>query len=86
MSVTLSISFHNFIHRFLFWVEFGNTAQISRANMDGTARICIATTNLGLPTGLAIDFACKYLNKILSQVTKCDYKKYFQPQIIMPRD
>nr|XP_022325441.1 low-density lipoprotein receptor-related protein 6-like isoform X3 [Crassostrea virginica] len=65
---------------FLFWVEFGNTAQISRANMDGTARICIATTNLGLPTGLAIDFALNrlywtdgYLNHIeVSDLNGCN--------------
>ena len=42
-------------------MDFGNNAQIERANMDGTKRIYIATTNVGSPNGLAIDFACKYL-------------------------
>nr|XP_022322606.1 low-density lipoprotein receptor-related protein 4-like [Crassostrea virginica] len=42
---------------FLFWVEFGNKTQICRTHMDGSARLFIATTNLGLPTGLTIDLA-----------------------------
>ena len=54
---------HLFIYlllfRFLFWVEFGNKTQIFRTHMDGSARLFIATTNLGLPTGLAIDLAGK---------------------------
>ena len=89
MFVTLIISCHNFIHRFLFWVNFGNNALIGRANMDGTSRINIATTDLGWPNGLAFDFACKYFNNknifnvILLHVS---ISNYFQPKIIMSRD
>nr|XP_022325448.1 low-density lipoprotein receptor-related protein 4-like [Crassostrea virginica] len=46
---------------FLFWVNFGNNALIGRANMDGTSRINIATTDLGWPNGLAFDFALNRL-------------------------
>ena len=89
MFVTLIISCHNFIHRFLFWVNFGNNALIGRANMDGTSRINIATTDLGWPNGLAFDFACKYFNNnnIFNVILLCvSISNYFQPKIIMSRD
>ncbi|XP_061184431.1 low-density lipoprotein receptor-related protein 6-like [Saccostrea echinata] len=46
---------------FLYWTAFGNITEISRSYMDGTSKIYIATTNLGWPNGLAIDFATNKL-------------------------
>lgn len=44
---------------YLFWTEFGNTTEVVRANMDGTTKSYIATTQIGWPNGLTIDFTCK---------------------------
>ncbi|XP_061184427.1 low-density lipoprotein receptor-related protein 4-like [Saccostrea echinata] len=41
---------------FLFWTEFGNLTEIGRAYMDGSSKTYIATTDIGWPNGLAIDF------------------------------
>ncbi|XP_062567175.1 low-density lipoprotein receptor-related protein 2-like [Saccostrea cucullata] len=41
---------------FLFWTEFGNITEIGRAYMDGSSKTYIATTDIGWPNGLAIDF------------------------------
>lgn len=50
--------------RYLFWTEFGNITEIGRTNMDGTSKIYIATTQIGWPNGLTIDFTCKYLSDV----------------------
>ncbi|XP_061183615.1 low-density lipoprotein receptor-related protein 2-like [Saccostrea echinata] len=41
---------------FLYWTEFGNITEIGRSYMDGTSKKYIATTDIGWPNGLAIDF------------------------------
>ncbi|XP_065930463.1 low-density lipoprotein receptor-related protein 4 isoform X3 [Magallana gigas] len=41
---------------YVFWTEFGNTAQIVRANMDGTSKSFIAKKQIGWPNGLTLDF------------------------------
>ncbi|XP_056009049.1 low-density lipoprotein receptor-related protein 4-like isoform X1 [Ostrea edulis] len=46
---------------FLYWTEFGNITEIGRAYMDGTSKIYIATTDLGWPNGLAIDYTSERL-------------------------
>lgn len=46
----------------MFWTEFGNITEIGRTYMDGTSKIYIATTQIGWPNGLTIDFTCKYYN------------------------
>lgn len=47
-----------FYFRYLFWTEFGSTTEVVRANMDGTSKSYIATTQIGWPNGLTIDFKC----------------------------
>ncbi|XP_062594617.1 low-density lipoprotein receptor-related protein 4-like, partial [Saccostrea cucullata] len=41
---------------YLYWTEIGSSKEISRSYMDGKSQTYIATTNIGFPTGLAIDF------------------------------
>lgn len=48
-----------FSFRYVFWTEFGNTAQIVRANMDGTSKSFIAKKQIGWPNGLTLDFKSK---------------------------
>lgn len=40
----------------IFWSDWGPTPRIERCFMDGSERKIIVDTNLGYPTGLAIDF------------------------------
>lgn len=40
----------------MFWTEFGDISQISRASMDGTSKRSIATTELEMANGITIDF------------------------------
>ena len=74
------IFFFFLLFRFLFWVEYGNKTQICRTHMDGSAGLFIATTNLGLPTTLAIDLAGKcWLTESFNETTvnlKCYYRGY----------
>lgn len=46
---------------YLFWTAFGNITEIGRTNMDGTSKIYIATTEIGWPNGLTIDFTSNKL-------------------------
>ncbi|XP_061191591.1 low-density lipoprotein receptor-related protein 6-like [Saccostrea echinata] len=46
---------------FLYWTETGSTREIGRSYMDGTSQTFIATTEIGAPTGLAIDFTSNRL-------------------------
>ena len=40
----------------MFWTDWGSTPKIERANMDGTNRSVIVSTNLAWPNGIAIDY------------------------------
>lgn len=42
--------------RLLFWSDWGEHARIERANMDGSGRTAVVTTELVHPNGLALDF------------------------------
>ena len=42
--------------RYLFWSDWGFTASISRAGMDGSVRTLIISTRLGWPNALTIDY------------------------------
>lgn len=44
------------VFRYIFWSDWGDPARIERCLMDGSGRKQIVHTNLGFPTGLAIDF------------------------------
>ncbi|XP_062567174.1 low-density lipoprotein receptor-related protein 6-like [Saccostrea cucullata] len=48
---------------FLFWIAtgIGNVTELSRSYMDGTFKTNIATTNIGRPNGLAIDYTANRL-------------------------
>eukprot|EP00105_Crassostrea_gigas_P037659 XP_019921807.1 PREDICTED: low-density lipoprotein receptor-related protein 4-like isoform X2 [Crassostrea gigas] len=46
---------------YMFWTEFGIITEIGRTNMDGTSKIYIATTQIGWPNGLTIDFTSNRL-------------------------
>lgn len=41
---------------FIFWCDWGSQPRIERCLMDGSDRKIIIDSNLGYPTGLAIDF------------------------------
>lgn len=45
----------------MYWSDVGKNPKIEQAGMDGTARRVIVSTNLGLPTGLAIDHSSNRL-------------------------
>ena len=46
---------------FMFWADWSHIPRIERAMMDGTERRKIINSNLGFPTGLAIDFPLRKL-------------------------
>ncbi|XP_061184425.1 low-density lipoprotein receptor-related protein 2-like [Saccostrea echinata] len=46
---------------YLYWTKTGSIKEIGRSYMDGTSKMYIATTNIGAPTGLAIDFTSNRL-------------------------
>lgn len=60
----------------MFWTEFGLITEIGRTNMDGTSKIYIATTEIGWPNGLTIDFTCKYYITLTCVVIFVILKKY----------
>lgn len=39
----------------MFWVDAGVQKRIERAHMDGSNRLVVVSTNVSMPTGLAID-------------------------------
>lgn len=41
----------------MYWSDWGSSAKIERANLDGSDRMAIVTTSLGWPNGLTIDYA-----------------------------
>jgi len=41
----------------MYWTDWGDSAKIERANLDGTARVVLVNTSLGWPNGLTIDYA-----------------------------
>ncbi|XP_056012123.1 low-density lipoprotein receptor-related protein 4-like [Ostrea edulis] len=58
---------------FLYWTEFGNVTQIGRAYMDGTSKMYIATTDIGWPNGLTIDFTSSRLYWTDGQKNRIEY-------------
>ena len=43
-------------HRFMFWTDFGQTAQIERAFLDGNDRRVLHDTDLLQPVGITVDY------------------------------
>ncbi|XP_062539561.1 low-density lipoprotein receptor-related protein 4 [Armigeres subalbatus] len=61
---------------FMFWTDWGQAPRIERAYMDGSERRSIIDSELGFPTGLAIDFAMKKLYWADAQqdrIEMCDF-------------
>lgn len=52
-------------YSYLFWTDWGKQ-RIERSLMDGSDRKVIVDSNLGFPTGLAIDF--EYVSKSFSNI------------------
>ena len=46
---------------YMFWTDLGSPNKVERAYMDGTGRITIASTNLGLPNDITIDYEVKII-------------------------
>jgi len=40
----------------MYWSDWGDSAKIERANLDGSARVILVNTSLGWPNGLTIDY------------------------------
>lgn len=40
----------------MFWTDWGSTAKIERANLDGSDRVVIVNTGLKWPNGITIDY------------------------------
>lgn len=61
---------------FMFWTDWGQAPRIDRAYMDGSERRSIVDSELGFPTGLAIDFEMKKLYWADAQhdrIEMCDF-------------
>ncbi|XP_053699069.1 low-density lipoprotein receptor-related protein 4 [Sabethes cyaneus] len=61
---------------FMFWADWGQAPRIERAYMDGSERRNIIDSELGFPTGLAIDFDMKKLYWADAQqdrIEMCDF-------------
>lgn len=46
---------------YLFWAEWTKNPKIERANLDGTNRKVIVSTDLNVPNGLTIDYVTRQL-------------------------
>ena len=46
----------NFVHRWMYWTDWGTVAKIERASMDGDARTALFDTDLVWPNGITIDY------------------------------
>jgi len=44
----------------IYWTDFGIYAKIEKADYDGSSRQVIIKTDLGLPTGLAVDIRGRF--------------------------
>lgn len=61
---------------FMFWADWSQAPKIERAYMDGSERRSIIDSELGLPTGLAVDFDLKKLYWADAQqdrIEMCDF-------------
>ncbi|OXU25251.1 hypothetical protein TSAR_015309 [Trichomalopsis sarcophagae] len=46
---------------YIYWAEWGDQPRIGRANLDGSNRKSIVSTDLSLPNGLSIDYVARKL-------------------------
>lgn len=48
---------HGFwLHRWLYWTDWGDVAKIERASMDGTSRKTLHNTSLVWPNAITVDY------------------------------
>lgn len=71
---------------FLWFADWGHTARIERSLLDGSDRKVIVNSDLGFPTGLAIDFMAKKLfwaDALHDRVEMSDFDGKKRTKIIM---
>ena len=61
------------IHRIMFWADWGDNPKIERANLDGSDRVAIVTTDLGYPNGLALDYESNRLYWCDAKLDRIEY-------------
>lgn len=58
----------------MYWTDWGSSAKIEKASMDGTSRSVLIDTNLGWPNGLTLDYVTQTLywcDALLDRLEKC---------------
>ena len=58
----------------MYWTDWGSSAKIEKASMDGTSRSVLIGTNLGWPNGLTLDYVTQTLywcDAQLDRLEKC---------------
>lgn len=48
--------FHHLLYRLMYWTDWGRTAKIEEASMDGSERRDFVIEGLSQPNGIALDF------------------------------
>ena len=60
----------------MFWTDWGQTAKIEQAFMDGKDRRTLHDTGLSQPNGIAIDYAAQRIYWSDSDLDRLEYSKY----------
>lgn len=60
-----------FVHRYLFWTEWGQYPRIERSRLDGSQRAILVNVSISWPNGISIDYEVR------------QYVKFFHTFILM---
>lgn len=60
----------------MFWTDWGSTAKIERANLDGSGRVTIVSTSLTWPNGITIDYERELIYWVDASDTTSDTIEY----------
>lgn len=60
----------------MFWTDWGQTAKIERAFLDGDERRTVHTAGLSQPNGITIDYAAQKIYWSDSDLDKLEYSNY----------
>ena len=60
----------------MFWTDWGQTAKIERASMDGTERRTVHEVGLSQPNGITIDYSTTRIYWSDSDLDKLEYSNY----------
>ena len=60
-------------NRYMYWTDWGTTAKIERASMDGQNRMVLHNTLLQWPNGITIDYAAQRLYWTDAFLDKIEY-------------